>query len=350
VSVAESLRQAWEYYRGQLRLGDLLLVIGAGDVERIALWARDELRQTRIEELGSLIRQAIRQVALEDTFIRGDEPLAGKTTLGVGGKADLWMEFGSEQDLVKVLKWTRTENVPFQVLGGGSNVLVSDLGVRGVVARLNGEPFRRVAEGDGLVVAGAGTPLAALQTWAEERALAGLEFLEGIPGTVGGAVHGNAGAFGHAIGDRVAWLRGLDREGSPWTLSRERLDFSYRSCPRLRDLIVTEAAFALDPGDGATIRQRRAENAARRAWMKGLRSAGSVFRNPPGDHAGRLIEQAGLKGFAVGGAAICERHANVIVTGAGARASDVMAVMARARDEVRVRFGVALDSEIVVMD
>jgi UDP-N-acetylmuramate--L-alanine ligase/UDP-N-acetylenolpyruvoylglucosamine reductase len=350
VTVAGSLRQAWEYYRGQLRLGDLLLVIGAGDVERIALWARDELRQTRVDELGSLIGRAIRQVALDTTVIRGQEPLAGKTTLGVGGKADLWMEFGSEQDLVKVLKWTWTENIPFQVLGGGSNVLVSDLGVRGVVARLSGEPFRQIVERNGLVVAGAGTALAKLLAWAEDRALAGVEFLEGIPGAIGGALHGNAGAFGHAIGDRVAWLRGFDRDGSPWTLTRDQLDFGYRRCPRLKDLIVVEAAFSLEPGDRARIQQERTEHTASRAWMRGIHSAGSVFKNPPGDHAGRLIEQAGLKRFTIGGAAILDRHANVIATEPGARASDVMAVMECARDEVRRRFGVVLEPEIVMME
>ena len=348
--VATSLRQAWEYLRGQLRVGDLFLTIGAGDVERIAGWARDDLLQTRVEELGTLLGQAIRQLELESTLVKGCESLAGKTTLRVGGSADLWMEVGSEPDLVRLIAWTGAEHIPLQLLGGGSNVLVSDLGVRGVVARLGGADFRHLEARDGTVVAGAAVPLAELLGWAEERALSGVEFMEGIPGTVGGALRGNAGANGLALGDRVVWVRTLDQTGASATFTRNELDFAYRTCPRLLDRIVVEAAFALEKGDAALIRRARNEVAARRAWMKGLRSAGSIFKNPPGDHAGRLIEQAGMKGFTVGGARILDRHANVIVTEPGARASDVLALMEQVRDEVDRRFGVLLEPEIVGME
>ena len=348
--VATSLRQAWEYCRGQLRIGDLFLTIGAGDVERIAGWARNDLRQTRVEELETLLGQAIRQLELESTRVKGREALAGKTTLRVGGSADLWMEVGSEPDLAKLVAWTSSEHIPLHLLGGGSNVLVSDLGVRGVVARLGGTEFRRLEVRAGAVVAGAAVPLAELLGWAEDRALAGVEFMEGIPGTVGGALHGNAGADSQAIGDRVLWVRTLDRTGERATLTRKELDFAYRACPCLMDRIVVEAAFALEPGDPTLIRRTRNELAERRAWMKGLRSAGSIFKNPPGDHAGRLIEQAGMKGFAIGGARVFDRHANVIVTEAGARASDVLALIECIRDEVERRFGVRLEPEIVVME
>lgn len=350
VSVAPSLRNAWEYVRGQLRLGDLLLVIGAGDVERIAGWARDDLGRHRIEELGSLVGQAILQIDLQSSRVRGGEPLAHRTTLGVGGAADLWVEIDTEEDLIKTAKWTQGHCIPLQILGGGSNILISDLGVRGVVARLTGEPFRRISARDGLVVAGAGVPLALLLGWAEEQALSGLEFLESIPGTVGGAVGGNAGAWGTAIAERIAWVRVLDREGRMGVVKRADLDFAYRSCPMLRDQIIVEVAFRLSPGDAGKIRQTRAEIAGRRAWMKGLRSAGSVFKNPTGGFAGQLIEQAGLKGFTVGGASISMHHANVIVTQPGARASDVQAVLEKARIEVKRRTGVALETEIKIME
>jgi UDP-N-acetylmuramate--L-alanine ligase/UDP-N-acetylenolpyruvoylglucosamine reductase len=350
VTVAGSLQQAWDYYRGQLRLGDLLLVIGAGDVERIGAWARTDLLQTRVEELETLLGRAIRQVTLDSTLIKGQEPLAGKTTLGVGGRADLWMELGSERDLVNVLKWTRSENIPFQVLGGGSNVVVSDLGVRGIVARLSGAEFRKVEAREGWVVAGAGVPLARLLAWTEEHALAGLEFLEGIPATVGGALRGNAGAFDHAIGDHVAWVRGFDRNGDAFTLPRELLDFGYRRCPRLRDVIVVEAAFTLAKGETSRIQKTRTDLAAKRAWMKGLHSAGSVFKNPPADFAGRLIEQAGMKGFTIGHASVSLQHANIIVTEPGARASDVLAVMEQVRENVRRRFNIVLEPELIVME
>ena len=350
VSVASSLQSAWEYCRGRLQMGDALLVIGAGDVERIAGWAKEDLRQTRIENLDSLIGRAIREIDLQSTLVKGKEPLASRSTLGVGGRADLWMEIGTEQDLVKITRWTRAEGIPFRILGGGSNVLISDLGIRGVTARLAGDSFRRIEFRDGLVTAGAGTPLARLLGWTGEHGLAGLEFLESVPGTVGGAVRGNAGAWGKAIADTLVWVRILDPDDRVETLSREHLDFAYRSCPILNNQIILEAAFRVTPGDPAAMKQERAGLAQHRAWMKGLRSAGSIFKNPPGDHAGRLIEQAGLKGYTVGGATLSLQHANVIVTQPGARASDVIAVMEKARDEVFRRFHIRLDAEIQFLE
>ncbi|MEI6564308.1 MAG: UDP-N-acetylmuramate--L-alanine ligase [bacterium] len=349
-TVAPSLRKAWEYSRDQLRLGDLFLVIGAGDVERIAGWARDDLKGNRVEALPTLMGQAIRQIDLHATLVRGNEPLAARTTLGVGGRAELWMDIGSEQDLENIARWCRREMIPIQILGGGSNVLVSDLGVRGVVARLSGESFRRIEERDGLILAGAGVSLARLSSWAEEHRYTGLEFLESIPGTVGGAVRGNAGAWGRSISEGLAWVRILDHDNRLSILNRQDLDFAYRSCPALRDQIIVEAAFRLQPGDPDAIRRERANLALRRAWMKGLRTAGSIFKNPPGGHAGQLIEQAGLKGFAVGGASISRQHANVIETLSGARASDVLAVLEITREKVHRQYGIRLETEIQILE
>lgn len=350
VTVAPSLRNAWEYCRGQLQIGDAFLVIGAGDVERIAGWARDELGRKRLAELVSPVSRAIREIDLQATLIKGQEPLAHRTTLGVGGRADLWMEVATEDDLLKIAKWTRSEMIPFQILGGGSNVLVSDLGVRGVVARLTGEPFRRISARDGLVVAGAGASLSRVLDWAADHALSGLEFLESVPGTVGGAVRGNAGAWGKSMADVMAWVRFIDRDNRMCVVQRSDLDFGYRACPALRDQIILEAAFRLSPGDVEAMRNERAELAGKRAWMKGLRTAGSIFKNPPGQFAGQLIEQAGLKGLTLGGALISPRHANVIVTQPGARASDVMALIETARAEVLRRSGIRLETEIQILE
>jgi UDP-N-acetylmuramate--L-alanine ligase/UDP-N-acetylenolpyruvoylglucosamine reductase len=350
IKVASSLRNAWDYSRGQLQIGDAFLVIGAGDVERIAGWARDDLGRKRIEELASPVSRAIREIDLQSTLIKGREPLAHRTTLGVGGHADLWMEVANEDDLLKIAKWTRAAMIPFQILGGGSNVLISDLGVRGVVARLAGEPFRRISEREKLVVAGAGTPLTKLLTWCADQGLAGLEFLESIPGTVGGAVKGNAGAWGKSIADTLAWVRFIDRDDRISLIHRHDLDFGYRSCPALRDQIILEAAFQLTPGNPDTILRERTELAQRRVWMKGLRSAGSIFKNPPGGFAGQLIEQAGFKGFSVGGASISSHHANVIVTTPLARASDVMAVLEITRAEVHRQSGIRLETEIQILE
>lgn len=348
--VSTSLQKAWDYCRTQLRMGDLLLIIGAGDVERIAGWAAKDLKNCRVDELHSLTGRAMRQIDLTATLIKGNEPMAGRTTLGVGGRAELWMEIGNERDLELIVRWCHQEAIPLNILGGGSNVLVSDLGVSGVVARLTGESFRQIKSHEEGVAAGAGTSLARLANWAQANSHTGLEFLEGIPGTVGGAVSGNAGAWGGSIADIITWVRILDSEGRRRTLLRQDLEFSYRSCPTLRHQIIIEAGFRLQPGNPVHIRQKQAELAAHRVWAKGLRTAGSVFKNPPGHFAGRLIEQSGLKGFSIGGASITQHHANVIVTQTGATASDVLAVLELTRDKVLRETGISLEPEVKIME
>lgn len=350
VKVASSLRQAWDYCRCQFRVGDALLVIGAGDVDRIAAWARDDLLRTRVEELETVMRRAIRHMDLDSSIVRGNEPLAGKTTLGVGGNADLWMEIGSENDLRSTLRWTSAEHIPFTLLGGGSNVCVSDLGVRGVVARLGGDAFRGIRADGGLIAVGAGFPLGRLVAWSEENGWSGLEALAGIPGTVGGALCGNAGAHGVSIGDCVEWVRTFLPNGEEHLIGKLELDFEYRRCPCLRGKTIVEAGIRLRRAHPAVVALAVAERTSARDWMKGLRSAGSVFKNPPNDFAGRLIEQAGMKGAAVGGASVSPRHANVIVTEPGATASDVLALMEMACEAVQRTSGIRLESEIVVLE
>ncbi|MDI6775256.1 MAG: UDP-N-acetylmuramate--L-alanine ligase [Verrucomicrobiota bacterium] len=356
VSVAESLEQAWGYIRRELRAGDVLLILGAGDIETVEWWAWEDFRVQgsdlglgvsgfggRTEPVGEALPPAARQ----------DEPLAGKTTLRVGGRADFWAEVETAESLAGLARWAAGNGLPFRVLGGGSNVLVSDLGARGLTARL-GCGFRRVGEeaaADNVttVVAGAGLSLAAFLDWLEARGWEGLEFLEGIPGTLGGALRMNAGAYGGEIGRSVLWIRCLNPDGTHCMIAVADLGFGYRACRALEGKVALEACFRFERGDAGAIRKLRLAIAARREWMNGLRSAGSAFKNPPGDYAGRLIEQAGLKGFAVGGASVSPRHANVIVTTDGATASDVGALMAIVRAEVSERFGIELEPEIVVM-
>jgi UDP-N-acetylmuramate dehydrogenase len=315
-------------------------VIGAGDVEKIAVWAKEALEQGRLSPAPEMPSVS------GATTLRSNEPLARKTTLRVGGSADLWAEVDSVADLIALLQWARRQGIGLRIIGAGSNVLASDLGVRGVTARLAGKAFRQVREERGTVVAGAAVGLGALLDWAETRGLGGLEFLEGIPGTVGGAARMNAGAWGHAVAERVAWIRCLSADGAEHIVPSSAMEAGYRQCGALRSRMALEVAFAMTPDDGGAIRGRRRECAARREWMRGLRSAGSVFRNPPGDFAGRLLEAAGMKGARVGGAAVLERHANVIVTADGATASDVRALIEQMRDAVQERCGVRLETEI----
>ncbi len=344
VRLADSLEQAWTYCRRVFRPGDTLLILGAGDVERVGEWAQKEPSLTF---LGTPIRLDPSRPA----SIREGEPLAGKTTLKVGGHADYWVEVPSREALQEVHGWARARGLPVHVLGGGSNVLVSDLGVRGVTVRLVGD-FRRIrldATEPEIVHAGAGVPLAALLDRVEEYGLTGLEFLEGIPGTVGGAIRMNAGAWGHAIGETVCWIHCLNPDGSLCIVPADQMGFAYRHCAGLGDRIVWEVSFRLRRDSAEAVHRRRVAVADRRRWTRGLRCAGSAFLNPPDDSAGRLIEAAGLKGAAVGGARVLERHANWIVTRPGATASDVAALLAFVRTEVADRFGVDLTPEIVLL-
>jgi UDP-N-acetylmuramate dehydrogenase len=273
-------------------------------------------------------------------------PLGETTTLRVGGRADLYMEACTRGDLSLALAWAKATGAPIRVVGQGSNVLVSDLGVRGLTVRLRGDAFLDIREQGNETVVGAAVPLGRLLDRLEALGRGGLEFLEGIPGCVGGALRMNAGAGGDGIGRSVSWIRCLNPDGSERIVSGSKLGFGYRCCGALRHRVAVEAGLALPRRDRATIRQRRGVFAGRRAWMRGLRCAGSVFRNPPDDHAGRLIEQAGLKGVAIGGAEISRAHANVIVTSGSARASDVRALIETARAEVAARSGVVLEEEI----
>jgi UDP-N-acetylmuramate--L-alanine ligase/UDP-N-acetylenolpyruvoylglucosamine reductase len=352
VAVASSLPNAWAHLRRRLCAGDRLLVIGAGDVETVAFRARDELAANGLARLDPQVgwQAELAGLGLRATAIHADAPLGPRTTFGVGGTADLLLEVGDEPDLAAVLAWASRANVPFGVLGGGSNVLVSDLGVRGTVARLTGPAFRACAARDGLVQAGGATPLARLCEVAREAGLAGFEFLHGIPGTVGGAIAGNAGAWGQDIGSRVAWVRVRRPDGSESRLDRGALGFGYRSCAGLGGGVIVEAAFEGRPAAAAAIAAAEGAIAERRAWWRGLRCAGSVFRNPPGDFAGRLLEAAGLKGRRVGGARILERHANVIAVEEGAQAADVQALLAHAAEAVQRTAGVTLQPELILLE
>ena len=286
-----------------------------------------------------------------DAAIRLDEPLAKRTTLKVGGSADVWAEVGTVGDLARLLKWARKSRTPFHLLGAGSNVVISDLGVRGIVARLVGPDFAEIREERGGIRVGAGVPLARLVDWMEKRGMGGYEFLDGIPGTAGGAVRMNAGASGQEIGPLVAAVRCLDGDGSLRMIDGKALGFEYRRCRSLESRIAADVLLKKGEAvDAGTIQRRRREIAGKRAWWRGLRCAGSVFKNPPGDFAGRLIEQAGLKGLRVGRASVSRQHANVIVTDDGALASDVRCLVETIRSEVEQRCGARLEAEVLFLE
>jgi UDP-N-acetylmuramate dehydrogenase len=274
-------------------------------------------------------------------------PLADLTSFRIGGPADVLLAVESEDELRAAMAAAWCRRVPAFCLGAGTNLLVSDRGVRGLVVRL-GEGFARI-EFDGVQVrAGAAAQFSALVYGAVERGLKGLEFGEGIPGSVGGGLVMNAGAFGGEIARVVRTVHGVDEQGRALALSGAEVKFSYRRTELPPRFVITRVDFELEQGDREQLRARVAEIKARRAARQphGLPNAGSIFKNPPGNFAGRLLENAGLKGARLGAAAFSTEHANFIVNLGGARAEDVRALIDLARSRVKEQSGVALEAEV----
>jgi len=289
--------------------------------------------------------------AIPGLGVQPGKPLARLSTLRIGGPAELFVEVGSERALVALLQEVARRKQPFQLLGLGSNVLVPDAGLPGVVARLGGD-LKRIRIRGRRLSAGAGAPLALAARRAATAGLAGLEALSGFPSTVGGAVFMNAGCYGTEIKDVLRSARLVELDGRRHRIGVEDLGATYRST-RLKQSrsIVTRALFDLAPGDPKALLDRIAELNARR-WASlpsGQANAGSIFKNPPGDSAGRLLDVAGLKETSVGGALVSPKHANVIVNTGGATAADVVALMRSMRDRAAERFGVSLEPEIVLL-
>jgi UDP-N-acetylmuramate dehydrogenase len=292
--------------------------------------------------------------ALQDAFsdrVRFREPLSRHTSFRIGGPADVWVEVDDAADIGRLQAFAAGADMPLYVLGGGTNILVSDRGVRGIVVHLS-RAFAAIEwreNGGGMHVrSGAAVALKKLVVEAIERDLAGLEFAEGIPGSVGGGLLMNAGAFGGEISRVVEYVEGVTQDGAVRRLPRAELKFEYRNFDLERGFVVTHVGFLLGPGDASAIRAQRADAKRRREARQplGYPNAGSIFKNPPGKYAGRLIEAAGLKGMRVGGAMFSEQHANFIVNVGGATAGDVRALMRTAEQRVLETEGVHLQPEI----
>lgn len=282
-----------------------------------------------------------------------DEPLARFTTMRVGGRADLYAEVRNLFELRGIVRYARTHDLPLTLLGRGSDVVISDVGIGGLVVRSAAQQVR--IEGDRLI-ADAGLPMAKAATLAREAGLTGLEFGLAIPGTVGGAVWANAGAHGSDVAGVLVHASVIDPAGDEQALDPTALGLAYRESvlkhtPEGRPAVVTSATFQLAPEDPAVITQRL--DGIRR-WRQanqplGMPSAGSSFRNPPGDSAGRLIDSLGLKGLREGGASVSEKHANFLVNDQQGTASDVRRLGERVRALVERATGVRLEWEIVFL-
>ena len=279
--------------------------------------------------------------------LRPEEPLAPRTTWRIGGPARLFAEVEDAPALAALLRWARAERLPAIPLGKGSNVLVPDEGLDAVVFVLS-EALAAVSVEAPLVRAGGGASLMSLAVTARNAGLSGTEGLSGIPSSVGGAVRINAGAYGAEIFDLLEEVTLVSRAGALRVVPAASIPHGYRwSALCDGDDVVASATLRLRPATREEVDARLAEVRERRKRALPTEpNAGSVFKNPPGDHAGRLLEACGLKGARVGGAVVSERHANVIVNAGGATAADVRALMARMREAVRDRFGVDLVLEV----
>jgi UDP-N-acetylenolpyruvoylglucosamine reductase len=284
------------------------------------------------------------------TVVLRDEPLARHTTLRVGGPADVYVEPASEADLAAAVKCCGARGVPFFVIGRGSNLLVRDGGFRGAVICLSHADFSKV-EVDGVRLrCGAGAKLKNVAIEARRHGLSGVEFLEGIPGSVGGALRMNAGAMGGQTFDIVETVRWMDFYGGVREAAPAEMQVKYRGCAALKNHIALGAVFGCRPDSPESIAQRMSAFSQKRwASQPAAPSAGCAFKNPPSIPAGRLIDELGLKGTRVGGAAVSREHGNFIVNDGHATARDVLELIEFLKRRAQKERGIELQTEVEII-
>ncbi|MFZ5944146.1 MAG: UDP-N-acetylmuramate dehydrogenase [Bacillota bacterium] len=294
--------------------------------------------------LATLLRSVV------EGDVKISESMSRHTTWQIGGPADLFFTPLDIIDLEKALNFSSKHNLPVTIIGGGSNLLIKDEGIRGLVISLCG--LRKLKFNGAEVTVQGGVKLPYLARQAADRGLRGLEFASGIPGTVGGAVVMNAGAFSGSISDIVEGVTVMDLSGQTMHFNKEDLQFSYRSS-KLQHFkgIVVEIHLKLKSGDVSEIKSIMANNLNRRKagqpWE--YPNAGSVFKNPPGDSAGRLIESIGAKGWQIGRAQVSEKHANFIINLGGASSCDVLNLIEKIQYQVKNQYNILLEPEILVL-
>ena len=310
------------------------------------------LKANRMPSPGDwdLFRRQHETLAADGVTVAEHEPLASHTTLRIGGPARVLLGCGRREGVVAALRAVREAGIPWLVLGLGANVLVPDEGLDAAVLTLVGELASISREG-ARIRAGGGAQLARVVRESVSAGLAGVECLGGIPSTLGGALAMNAGAYGQEILDVLGWAEVVEEDGTVRRLERWEVEGGYRWSVLSKGRIVTLAELALRAEDPEVLRVhvQQAREHRQRAIPKEP-SAGSVFRNPAGDYAGRLLELAGCKGLRRGRAEVSQLHANVIVNTGGARAADVRALVAEMAARVHERFGIRLELELKILD
>ena len=289
-------------------------------------------------DLKSLFESA----ADDGTEVLKDAPLGEKTTLRAGGAADWYAEPNTIEGLAALVRVCREHNLPVTVLGLGSNFLVLDSGVRGLTVRLCGERFVAIQTDGERIRCGAAE--------ARRSCLAGMEFLEGIPGSIGGGLRMNAGAMGSEMVEIVEGMSFMDKAGEVFEMAGSDIEFSYRSCPLLKNQIALGAVLRGRPDSAEAIAERMAAYSQKR-WdsQPAARSAGCIFKNPEAISAGKLIDELGLKGTSEGGAMVSEEHGNFIINKGGATAADFLKLIDRIRQRVLDERGIVLKTEVQII-
>ena len=282
-----------------------------------------------------------------------DEPLSNHCAFRIGGASEILAVPKTEKVLSEILIYARERNVPLHILGNGSNVLIADEGLSGITVKLMGGLCDLLYLGDGIIVSGAGVSLTRLCNFAREHSLTGLEFAYGIPGSVGGAVYMNAGAYDGEIKDVLYSVRSMNKEGGDITETPVKdIELSYRNTPFMKnDRIITSAFFKLSEGDEQEITAKMEELMGKRKTSQPLEfpSAGSTFKRPATGYAAALIDQSGLKGTAVGGAQVSTKHAGFVINKGGATFKDVTELMEIIKTAVYEKHGIMLEPEVEIL-
>lgn len=294
--------------------------------------------------------KALREVMPEEQIFT-DEPMARHTTFRIGGNADVFVLPASVEELLQILKLVKQYDVPLTVLGNGSNVLVRDGGIRGAVVSF-GKPLAQIERNGASITAGAGATLGTVSLFAASHSLSGLEFAVGIPGSLGGAVFMNAGAYDGEMSRVVRAVTAVTPEGKVVKYQNGEMGFDYRhSVFQENGNIICEIELALKEGEPAAIQEKMTEFTRRRMEKQPLDkpSAGSTFKRPPGLFAGTLIDEAGLKGFSIGGAQVSKKHAGFLINKGEATAADVLALIEEVERRIEEKNGVRLVPEVRII-
>ncbi|PYJ44493.1 MAG: UDP-N-acetylenolpyruvoylglucosamine reductase [Verrucomicrobia bacterium] len=320
-----------------LDIGDLVLSLGAGNIhEQLSALAAD-----------LVIAEKLKAV---DADVCLYEPLSKHTTLRVGGPAQFWIEPQTEKAFAELIRFCRAENLPLFAMGRGSNLLVRDGGIRGVVVHPFGGDFDKIEVNGCEITAGAGVKVREVAYAARGANLGGLEWMEGIPGAVGGALRMNAGAMGSETFENVVRIRYLDSEGNAYVKDRNELEVFYRRFPLLENNFAISATFHADPAERAKIDSRLRESQEKRRTTQPIaKSAGCIFKNPDSIPAGKLVDELGLKNSRVGNARVSDVHGNFIVNDGGATAAEMLELIEKIKATARSKRGIELETEVEIV-